>query len=174
MSHSNDIAGRTEEIRQKAIDAIDSLARKAGEFGLAKPPEALEQHRRKLREDDYKVLVVGGAKRGKSTFVNALLGRDVLPINIATSQVFNIRSSEREAYRVRLEDGSQREISSQELPFYSTQATADAKVISTPDQVIHRIEIEVLSIVPLYRYAHQQAWSSCASTYQDQCECQQS
>ena len=42
------------------------------------PPAALGRYRHKLRENAYKVLVVGEAKRGKSTFVNALIGRDVL------------------------------------------------------------------------------------------------
>lgn len=37
---------------------------------------------RRLREDRLRVLVVGEAKRGKSTVVNALLGREVLPSGV--------------------------------------------------------------------------------------------
>lgn len=37
---------------------------------------------RRLSEDRLRVLVVGEAKRGKSTFVNALLGRAVLPVGV--------------------------------------------------------------------------------------------
>src|SRR5919107_5613708 len=50
-------------------------------------------------------LVVGEAKRGKSTFVNALIGRDILPtdVRVATSQVFDVRPADREAYHLRFE-----------------------------------------------------------------------
>jgi septin family protein len=52
------------------------LIARSDEFELADPPPALEWYRGKLRENAYKVLVVGEAKRGKNTFVNALIGRD--------------------------------------------------------------------------------------------------
>jgi hypothetical protein len=45
---------------------FDELVAKAGEFELAEPPEALERYRRKLRENTYKVLVVGEAKRARA------------------------------------------------------------------------------------------------------------
>jgi GTP-binding protein EngB required for normal cell division len=41
-----------------------------------------EELARRLREDRLRVLVVGEAKRGKSTVVNALLGRAVLPTGV--------------------------------------------------------------------------------------------
>ena len=53
------------------------------------------------------MLVVGEAKRGKSTFVNALIGRDILPAagEVATSQGFNVYPSERGVYHLRFEGG---------------------------------------------------------------------
>src|SRR3712207_7983332 len=90
---SGNATERTEGIRKQSVAVIDAIKAKAGEFELGKPPEALERHRRRLRENSYKVLVVGEAKRGKSTFVNALIGQDILPtdVDVATSQIFNIR-----------------------------------------------------------------------------------
>jgi len=38
--------------------------------------------RRRLRDHRFRVLVVGAAKRGKSTLINALLGREVLPADV--------------------------------------------------------------------------------------------
>lgn len=60
-----------------------------------------------LARNAYDVLVVGKAKRGKSSFINALLGRDVLPtgVSLSTSQVFRVTKHEPEAYRRRLADG---------------------------------------------------------------------
>ncbi|MDQ3966274.1 MAG: dynamin family protein, partial [Actinomycetota bacterium] len=84
-------------------------------------------------------------KRGKSTFVNALIGRDILPtdVDVATSQVFNIRPSGREAYRVRYEDGSEREILLEDLPRYGGQIALDAGIVPTADQIVRWIEVDV-------------------------------
>jgi ribosome biogenesis GTPase A len=43
---------------------------------------AVEELRRRLTQRRFRVLVVGEAKRGKSTVVNALLGREVLPTGV--------------------------------------------------------------------------------------------
>jgi hypothetical protein len=62
-----------------ALDsALDALAALAG-------PEdrpAVAQLQDRLREGRLRVLVAGEAKRGKSTLVNALLGRPVLPSGV--------------------------------------------------------------------------------------------
>src|SRR5215212_11061220 len=144
MQPSN-VTDQIEKVRQQSIAVLDALVAKAEEFELAKPPEALERYRQKLRENSYKVLVVGEAKRGKSTFVNALIGRDILPtdVDVATSQVFNIRPSEREAYRVRYEDGSVREILLEDLPRYGSRVMPDAEAIPTPKEIIRWIEVDV-------------------------------
>src|SRR5918997_4303057 len=136
---------QTEGIRKQSVAVLGALTAKAGEFELGEPPQALGRHRRRLRENTYKVLVVGEAKRGKSTFVNALIGRDILPpdVDVATSQVFNIRPSAQEAYRLRYEDGSGREILLEDLPRYGSQIALDAGVVPTADQVIRWIEVEV-------------------------------
>ena len=92
MSQVNCIADRVEAVRQKTLATLKSLVEKGKEFGLPAPPAGLDDFRRKLEDNTYQVLVVGEAKRGKSTFVNALIGRDILPtdVDIATSQVFRI------------------------------------------------------------------------------------
>jgi GTP-binding protein EngB required for normal cell division len=143
--HPGDLTGQIEGIRRQTIAVLDDLIARAREFELADPPPALEWHRRKLRENAYKVLVVGEAKRGKSTFVNALIGRDLLPtdVDVATSQVYNVRPSAREAYRVRYEDGSAWEITSDELPRYGSQMMYDAGVVPASEEIIRWIEVDV-------------------------------
>lgn len=130
---------------QQTVAVLDELISKAGEFELAAPPPALIRCREKLREDSYKVLVVGEAKRGKSTFVNALIGRDVLPtdVDVATSQVFNIRFSDEEACRLRFEDGSSQELALSEISRYGSQVAIDAGIVPSPQEIIRWIEVEV-------------------------------
>ncbi len=143
--HSGNVIEQIEGIRRQTVAVLDDLLAKAGEFELADPPAALGRFHQKLRENAYKVLVVGEAKRGKSTFVNALIGRDILPtdVDVATSQVFNIRPSEREAYRLRFEDGSEREIPPEDLPHYGSRIMPDARVVPTAEGAIRWIEVDV-------------------------------
>jgi GTPase SAR1 family protein len=145
MRASEAAVGAFEGVRRQAVGVLDELMARAGEFDVAEPPPALDGYREKLRQSAYKVLVVGEAKRGKSTFVNALIGRDILPtdVEVATSQVFSVRPSEREAYRVRYEDGSAREITPEEIPRYGSQVMADAGFVPDPGEIVRWIEVEV-------------------------------
>src|SRR5215207_4435064 len=90
--HPGDATGQIEGARRQTIAVLNELISKAGGFELADPPPVLGQQLQKLRQNAYKVLVAGEAKRGKSTFVNALIGRDILPtdVDVATSQVFTV------------------------------------------------------------------------------------
>src|SRR5918994_6031263 len=134
--YSGNVTGQIERIRRQTVAVLDELIARADEFELADPLPTLGRYHEKLRENAYKVLVVGEAKRGKSTFVNALIGRDVLPtdVDVATSQVFNVRPSKQEAYRLRFEDGSEREIPPEDLPLYGSRIMAGGGGPSTPRQ----------------------------------------
>ena len=59
-------------------DALDELST----LGTKRDREQLAAVRDRLAEARLRVLVVGEAKRGKSTLVNALLERDVLPSGV--------------------------------------------------------------------------------------------
>ena len=127
------------------LDNLDDTAEKSKNFELPEPPAVIETYRNKLADNTFQVLVVGEAKRGKSTFVNALIGRDILPtdVDIATSQVFRICQANQEAYRLRFEDDSQQTITAAELPRYGSQVAADVEGMPRLDQIIRWIEVDV-------------------------------
>ncbi len=145
MPQADTVLDRADAVRKKTLAVLSSLTETASAFGLPEPASSLAQHQQKLADNTYQVLVVGEAKRGKSTFVNALIGRDILPtdVDIATSQVFRICPAEGEAYRLRFEDNSQREISVADLPRYGSQVLADAQGVPRLDQIIRWIEVDV-------------------------------
>jgi GTPase SAR1 family protein len=145
MNDPNDAQRQADAIRKEAIGILEELEANAVAFELTKPPDVFSLFREKLSENTYHVLVVGEAKRGKSTFVNALIGRDILPtdVDVATSRVFRVTHAEREAYRLRFEDGSQRPLSLEELKVYGSQAEADEKGEPQLAQVIRWIEVDV-------------------------------
>lgn len=145
MSSKQGVSQRIEAVRQNTITILENVVDKSKRFQLPAPPEAVEIHRKKLIENNYNVLVVGEAKRGKSTFINALIGRDLLPtdVDIATSQVFRVSQAPRPAYRLRFEDDSVQEITTDDLPRYGSQVVGNAENIPRLDQIIRWIEVEV-------------------------------
>ena len=134
-----------DSIRLKTLTNLDTLANKAQSFDLSEPPEILGTLKQKLRANRYEVLVVGEAKRGKSSFINALIGRALLPtdVDVSTSQVFRISKAERERYQLRLEDDSTCAITPDDFPKYGSQVIADLQGQPRLDQLIRWIEVEV-------------------------------
>ena len=145
MISPQDFYQKAEAVRLQTIEILGRLEEKAKAFELPPTPEVLTQQRQRLIENEYKVLVVGEAKRGKSTFVNALIGRDILPtdVDVATSQVFRIRQAETEAYRLRFEDDSEQPIEPADLPRYGSQVVQDAQGEPALNQIIRWIEVDV-------------------------------
>lgn len=134
-----------EAVRTATIDLLRDIESAARSYELPQPPDVLATYRERLTANSYQVLVVGEAKRGKSSFINALIGRSLLPtdVDIATSQVFRVHHAEREAYRLRFESGAAREIAATDLPRYGSQVLADAGQASRPDQIIRWIEVDI-------------------------------
>ena len=96
-----------------------------------------------LSEELYDVVVCGEVKKGKSSFINAIIGEAILPVDteVATSQVFRIINADKERYELVFIDGSHKEISKQDLPKYGSQVAADADGLPVFDQAIDYIEI---------------------------------
>jgi hypothetical protein len=84
-------------------DALSELSA----LGTERDRERLAALRDRLAEARLRVLVVGEAKRGKSTLVNALLDRDVLPSGVTplTAVTTTMRYGEDERAEVRFLDG---------------------------------------------------------------------
>lgn len=84
----------------------------------------LRAGRQRLLDDRFNLVVLGEFKRGKSTLINALLERGVLPTGVLplTSVVTVLASGERERLLVSLTDESEFEAPLQELQAYVTEA----------------------------------------------------
>jgi len=129
MSNIDQFRTQVETIRTQTLTIFNDLDKKTREFELGQLPMELDIIRQQLATNSYTVLVVGEAKRGKSSFVNALIGQDLLPtdVDIATNQVFRVSNAEQEHFCLRFEDESTREISKDELSSYGSQVAADQR-----------------------------------------------
>jgi small GTP-binding protein len=87
--------------------ALASALSELAALGTDRDREQLAALRDRLDAARLRVLVVGEAKRGKSTLVNALLGRDVLPAGVTplTAVTTTVRYGDDERAEVRFADG---------------------------------------------------------------------
>ena len=79
--------------------------------------------RAKLEADVFSLVVVGQFKRGKTTFINALLGKELLPVGIIplTSIITVLNYGEDLQINAFFENGASKEIYLDELPLYVTE-----------------------------------------------------
>ncbi len=98
---------------------LDQLSRLAPQAGRA----ALDELSSRLAERRFRVLVVGEAKRGKSTLVNALLGRALLPAGVTpvTALPTQIRYGSPHRLEVAYQDGRTTEAPFDELATLVTE-----------------------------------------------------
>lgn len=85
------------------LRALDELAR----LGTDRDREQIAALKERLDAARLRVLVAGEAKRGKSTLINALLGRDVLPTGVTplTAVATTVRYGDDPHVTARYEDG---------------------------------------------------------------------
>lgn len=85
-----------------------------------------------VKNQALSVVVVGEFKRGKSTFINALLGQDILPSDIlpTTATINRVVFGSTPSVTIRFKDGRDLSITIEQLANYVTKLTSDAEVIS--------------------------------------------
>ena len=97
----------------------------------------------RLENEQYDVVVCGEVKKGKSSFINAIIGDDLLPVNtdVATSQVFRIVNDTKVKYELVFINGSRKEIGRNDLAKYGSQIAANEEGLPQFDVAIDYIEI---------------------------------
>ncbi len=111
------------ELRQDLLKVFDEMENHAEAKGDKKIKENLAQIREKLIQNVFYLVVLGQFKRGKSTFINSLLGEKLLPTAVVplTSIITLLKYGEKEKIIVVFEDGARREITREQLPDYVTE-----------------------------------------------------
>lgn len=89
-------AGCLEKMAQTLGQAEAEGENTSGQLALAGDIENLDLVTKNLQMGSFRLLVLGDMKRGKSTFLNALIGEDLLPSDVApcTALLTTIRSGE--------------------------------------------------------------------------------
>jgi GTPase SAR1 family protein len=111
------------ENRNELEGALRELARLGDERSEPGAAEGARSLLKKLAEERFNVVVVGEFKRGKTTFVNALLGADLLPSAVVplTSIVTAVAWGEEPRAEVSFADGRTENVPVGELARYVTE-----------------------------------------------------
>ena len=119
MLKTSDTSPAKSDLQAPGTDLGD-LARLALEAGASDVAAEAEAVARRVAEGRFYVACVGQFKRGKSTLLNALVGRAILPVGVlpVTSVPTVLRFGDRMHARVRLRGGAWRDIDVDLLPAY--------------------------------------------------------
>lgn len=110
-------------------EGMASLSRICTSLGMQEYAEMLDAARTRMKNNIFSVGIMGEFRRGKSTLINALLGKEIVPSDIIpTSATLNIvRWGSKPGVIVHFRDGSEKEIGIDELPMFVTKITPEAK-----------------------------------------------
>lgn len=112
-------AGERDRLRE-GLGRLADLADERGSAGMGDATRALDK---KLVENHFNVVVLGEFKRGKTTFVNALLGAPILPAAVVplTSIVTAVAWGEEVRAEVEFLDGRKTDVPPEDLAAYVTE-----------------------------------------------------
>lgn len=112
-------------------------------LALPKPSIEFTTIQQLLIKTELNVVVCGKVKNGKSSLINAIIGREILPVcsDVATSQIFKISHTELDKFNVVFANGNKQEITQAELTSFGSQSDIDKNGIKSPDQAISFIEV---------------------------------
>lgn len=121
----------------KLMDSMIAFQKAYPKFNFPKTSENFSLSRELLEKGEFNLAVCGKVKNGKSSLINALIGKELLPVctDVATSRVFKISHSKEEKFYVVYGNGNRKEISQKDLAAYGSQAVinkdGDAEIENT-------------------------------------------
>ncbi|MFR1231661.1 dynamin family protein [Dialister invisus] len=119
------------------LDVVGKLEISENDISL----KALKLQADKIREDKFCLMIAGEAKSGKSTFINAYLGTEILPMDVrqCTSSVVEIRYGNEFVLNATYADDRTKKISGEEeiTAFLTTNAALDDEYRDIPITTIN-------------------------------------
>lgn len=114
------------ERRNALVQTLLDEENLARSLELSTPAGLLERSRDSLKRDSFRVVVIGEFSRGKSTFINAMMGHRILPSSKrpTTSIISKIVYSDTPRYTLRYHKGTSRTVTEDE--FLSIRAQNEA------------------------------------------------
>jgi GTPase SAR1 family protein len=128
------VASRLDAIAQTIIECEMEGAKTSGKLGLEAEIERLATASQNLRQGVFRLLVLGDMKRGKSTFLNALLGQNLLPSDVSpcTALLTVLKYGTKEKVTIHYKDDTAEEI---DFPQFKQRYTINPEEAKTLEKV---------------------------------------
>ncbi|MFN2545322.1 MAG: dynamin family protein [Actinomycetota bacterium] len=127
------------DLKAELLDTLRASAAIAESRGSSSVAESLRELDNKLVDERFNVVVVGEFKRGKTTFVNALLGTEILPAAVVplTSVVTVVAHGPEVRAEVVYQDGRTEDIVVDSLSRYVTERENPGNELRVDRAVLH-------------------------------------
>ncbi len=118
---------------KQTIFKLSTVLRRLRDFSeklnLEQSIQAIDAVLQRLETNSFSIAVVGEFKRGKSTFINALLGRAILPSDIlpTTATLNRVTYGLKPLVKIQFKDGREEEIGIAQLANYVTKWTLESE-----------------------------------------------
>lgn len=131
------------ELLLKVLSKMRGFGAKYPKLNIPEPSPEFKLSELLLKNGEFNVAVCGKVKNGKSSLINALIGRDLLPTcnDVATARVFKISNADTDSFFVVYANGDKKQISEAELKTYGSQAVIDADGEQSAAQSISYIQV---------------------------------
>lgn len=127
----------------KLMDGMIAFQKSYPKFNFPRTSENFNLTRELLEKGEFNLAVCGKVKNGKSSLINALIGKELLPVctDVATSRVFKISHSKEEKFYVVYGNGNRKEISQEDLAIYGSQAVINKEGEAEIENTISYIQV---------------------------------
>lgn len=111
---------------------LKKLKEYADDLCLNKSSELIDDVLGKIANDSFDIAIVGEFNRGKSTLINALLGKNILPTDIlpCSATLNRVTYNVTPLVKIEYKDGRNEEIPIDKLPDYVTKLTEESLKVS--------------------------------------------
>ena len=133
INRQNDQTPQTFTDYRKVLSTLVSDLKRLREFSkklkLEKTIFLIDDVLERVQTNSFSVAVVGEFKRGKSTFINALLGRDILPADVlpCSATLNRVTYGVQPLVQIVFRDGREEEVAIDKLADYVTKLTPEAE-----------------------------------------------
>lgn len=119
-----DVSSQIKREIVKLMDDMMVFRKTYHKFEFPETSNNFKLSRELLTKGEFNLAVCGKVKNGKSSLINALIGKEILPVSndVATSRVFKISHADEEMFYVVYGNGNRKEISKEELSLYGNQS----------------------------------------------------
>ena len=129
MSVSNDVYVNYNAMVGDVSEGLSNMSKLCEQLGMNENAVKLRESKKKLQSHKFAVGILGEFKRGKSTVINALLGKEIIPADIlpCSATMNRVSYDFQPSVQLKLIDGTTEQIEIEDLSRYVTKLDEESE-----------------------------------------------